>query len=79
MDLQTGKEGTNMKEMFEQMDDAQRAKPQFYLFQNFIDVHGVSLSTSDFSFRLFVARTLPFLFGYLVTHVLTLKSGFKPC
>lgn len=59
--------------------DAQRATPQVYLFQNFIDVHGVSLFPLDFSFRLFVARTLPFLFGYVVTHGVTLKSCFKVC
>lgn len=39
-----------------------------HLFQNFIDVHGVSLSSFGFSFRLFLTRTLPLLFGYIISH-----------
>lgn len=39
-----------------------------HLFQNFIDVHRVSLSPFSLSFRLFLTRTLSFLFRYVVSH-----------
>lgn len=43
-----------------------------HLFQNFIDVHRVSLFSLGFSFRLFLTGTLALLFGYIISHITNL-------
>lgn len=50
------------------LEKRQGSLERTHLFQNFVDVHGIRLSSFSLSFRLFISGTLPLLFRNIISH-----------